>query len=109
MNDFDTISQILANTRTIAVVGLSSSPARAGHYVPAYMQDNGYCILPVNPNLQEALGEKAYPDLHTIPEQVDLVLVFHRPEHVPAIVQQAIEIKARGGLDAIGDRAWPGG
>ena len=81
--------------KTIAVVGLSSRPERPGYYVPAYLQEQGYRIIPVNPNLQEALGEKAYPDLTSIPERVDLVQIFRRPEAVPPFVEQAIAIGAK--------------
>ncbi len=90
-----TIQKILADTKTIAVVGLSSRRERAGHYVPAYLQRQGYRIIPVNPNLDEALGETAYPDLPSIPEPVDLVLIFRRSEAVPPFVEQAIQISAR--------------
>jgi predicted CoA-binding protein len=89
------ISRILSQTKTIAVVGLSSRPTRAGHYVPAYLQSVGYHIIPVNPNLDEALGEKSYPDLASIPGPVDLVLLFQRAENVPPFVDAAIEIGAK--------------
>lgn len=85
----------MSEAKTIAVVGLSSRPSRAGHYVPAYLQQKGYRIIPVNPNLSESLGEKAYPDLLAVPEPVDLVLIFQRPENVPPFVDQAIAIGAR--------------
>lgn len=91
----NTIEQILANCQTIAVVGLSSQPERAGYYVPAYLQKHGYRIIPVNPYLTEALGEKAYPDLPSIVEPVDLVLIFRRSEAVPPFVDQAIEMGAK--------------
>ena len=90
-----TIQKILAHSKTIAVVGLSSRRERAGYYVPAYLQRLGYRIIPVNPNLNEALGETAYPDLPSIPETVDLVLIFRRSEAVPPFVEQAIQIGAR--------------
>jgi predicted CoA-binding protein len=91
----DTIINILGNCHTIAVVGLSSQPHRAGHYVPAYLQRNDYRVIPVNPNLDQALGEVAYPDLLTVPEPVDLVLIFRRSEAVPPVVDQAIQIGAK--------------
>lgn len=91
----DIIPNILSETRTIAVVGFSSNPAKAGYYVPAYLQAHGYRIIPVNPNLAEGLGEKAYPSLEAIPEPVDLVLIFRRSEFVPPVVEQAIRIGAR--------------
>ncbi len=90
-----TIQHILRSCRTIAVVGLSSRPERAGYYVPAYLQKYGYHIIPVNPNLDQALGEQAYPNLPAIQEPVDLVLIFQRSEAVPPFVDQAIQIGAR--------------
>lgn len=89
------IQEILAEATNIAVVGLSSRPTRAGYYVPAYLQGEGYRIIPVNPNLNEALGEKAYPDLASVPEPVDLVLIFQRSEKVPPFVDEAIDIGAK--------------
>jgi len=93
--DPQTIERILNQTRTIAVVGLSSDQAKAGYYVPEYLQQHGYRIIPVNPALDQALGEKAYPDLPSVPEPVDLVLIFRRSEAVPPFVDQAIEIRAK--------------
>lgn len=95
MKDRQTIEQILSTTKSIAVVGLSTNRARAGYYVPAYLQAEGYQIIPVNPALEDALGEKAYPDLQSVPEPVDLVLLFRRPEAVPPFVEAAIEIGAK--------------
>lgn len=93
--DQETIIDILDNCHTIAVVGLSSRKSRAGYYVPAYLQRNGYRVIPVNPNFDRALGEMAYPDLLAVPEPVDLVLVFRRSEAVPPVVDQAIQISAK--------------
>lgn len=90
-----TIDKILAETRTIAVVGFSSRAQKAGYYVPAYLQEHGYRIIPVNPNLTEGLGEPAYAALTLVPEPVDLVLIFQRSENVPPFVEEAIEIGAR--------------
>lgn len=90
----DTIDRLLRTVETIAVVGLSSEQRRAGYYVPAYLQRQGYRIIPVNPYLDEALGEEAYPDLSAVQQEVDLVLLFRRSEAVPPIVEQAIEIGA---------------
>ncbi len=89
------LRQILATTRTIAVVGLSSKPNRPGYTIPAYLQEQGYRIIPVNPNLSEALGEKAYANLREIPEPVDVVDIFRRAEDVPPIVEDAIAIGAK--------------
>lgn len=90
-----TIDKILDETKTIAVVGFSSRPSRAGYYVPVYLQKQGYRIIPVNPHLQEGLGEPAYPDLLQVPDKVDLVLIFRLPENVPPAVAEAIEIEAK--------------
>jgi predicted CoA-binding protein len=89
------IEKILRETKTIAVVGFSSRPTRAGYYVPAYLQNQGYLIIPVNPNIDQALGERAYPTLEAIPEPLDLVLLFQRSENVPPFVDQAISIGAK--------------
>lgn len=87
--------KILETVKTIAVVGFSHLKTRPGYYVPAYMQAVGYRTIPVNPYLEEALGEKAYPDLLSIPEPVDMVVIFRRSENVPPVVDQAIEIGAK--------------
>lgn len=87
--------KILQETKTIAVVGFSSKSHKAGYYVPAYLQEQGYKIIPVNPFLEEGLGEKAFPDLPSITEAVDLVLIFQRSENVPPFVDQAIELGAK--------------
>lgn len=89
------IEELLRGARTIAVVGMSHSPWRASQGVSRYMQSVGYRIIPVNPEIQEALGEKAYPDLESVPVPVDIVNVFRRPEHVPGVVESAIRIGAK--------------
>ncbi len=91
----DDITRILANTKQIAVVGFSRRPSRAGYYVPAYLQGQGYRVIPVNPHMEDALGETAYPDLASIPDEVDLVLIFQRSEKVLPFVDQAIDIGAK--------------
>lgn len=88
------IPELLRSARTIAVVGLSGKPWRPSHGVAEYMQRAGYRIIPVNPNETEVLGEKAYPSLEAVPEKVDIVNVFRRPEYVPEIVEAAIRIGA---------------
>jgi uncharacterized protein len=93
--DKTVIERILSTCKTIAVVGLSSQPDKAGYYVPAYLQSQGYRIIPVNPTLEQALGEKSYPDLLAVPQPVDLVLIFRRSESVPPFVDQAIQVGAR--------------
>ena len=89
----DEISDVLKHAKTIAVVGLSSSPLRPSYGVAAYLQTHGYRIIPVNPNIKGALGEKAYASLADVPEKIDLVDVFRRPEFVPELVDQAIALK----------------
>jgi predicted CoA-binding protein len=93
--DDDEMRRILASARTIAVVGLSARPERPAHSVPAYLQRQGYRILPVNPTLEHALGERAYADLLSVPESVDVVEIFRRSEEVPPVVEQAIQIGAK--------------
>jgi hypothetical protein len=77
------LKEILADARVIAVVGISAQEDAPAHTVPAYLQRKGYRIIPVNPNLEQALGEKAYPDLLAVPEPVDVVQIFRRSEAVP--------------------------
>ncbi len=89
------IAELLRTSKTIAVVGLSSKRHRPSYGVTEYMQRQGYRIIPVNPGESEVLGEKAYPDLESIPEKVDIVNIFRRSEHVPEIVEAAIRIGAR--------------
>jgi predicted CoA-binding protein len=91
----DEIQSILATARVIAVIGLSDKPARDSHRVAAYLQQHGYRIIPVNPNVSEVLGEKAYPRLTDVPSPVDVVDIFRRPEAVPEIVDDAIRIGAK--------------
>ncbi len=93
-NQKQEIQQILEKTTTIAVVGLSSRQSRPGYYVPAYLQNQGYRIIPVNPSIASALGERAYPDLSSVPEKVDLVLVFRRSDAVLPVVEEAISVGA---------------
>src|SRR5438128_6377514 len=91
--DSDPIADLLRHAKTIAVVGLSGSPLRPSHGVSAYMQLHGYRIIPVNPRITEALGENSYPSLLDVPDKIDLVDVFRRPEYVDEIVEQAIQLK----------------
>jgi hypothetical protein len=91
----DPIADILRHSKTIAVVGLSSNPARPSNHVAEYLQSVGYRIIPVNPNESEVHGVKAYARLEDIPEPVDVVEVFRRPEEVPPIANSAIAIGAK--------------
>jgi predicted CoA-binding protein len=88
------ITELLKSAKTIAVVGLTATPIRPSYRVSHYMQSQGYRIIPVNPNITEWEGEKAYPSLLDIPEKIDIVDVFRRSEAVPEVVEQAIQIKA---------------
>jgi predicted CoA-binding protein len=89
----DPIADLLKSAKTIAVVGLSDSPLRPSHGVSAYMQSHGYRIIPVNPQIESALGEKAFASLADAPEKIDIVNIFRRPEFVEEIVDQAIALK----------------
>ncbi len=89
----DPIADLLKRSKTIAVVGLSNSPLRPSHGVSAYMQTHRYRIIPVNPNIKSSLGEKAYASLLDVPEKIDIVNIFRRPEFVEEIVEQAIQLK----------------
>jgi predicted CoA-binding protein len=89
----DPITNLLKKSKTIAVVGLSESPLRPSHGVSAYMQTQGYRIIPVNPKIGEALGEKSYASLLKVPENIDIVNIFRRPEFVEEVVIQAIQLK----------------
>jgi predicted CoA-binding protein len=89
----DRITDLLKRAKTIAVVGLSTKPLRPSHGVSAYMQTHGYRIIPVNPQINGALGEKAYASLLDVPEKVDIVNVFRRSEFVGEVVDQAIRLK----------------
>jgi len=94
MAKIETIAELLQQSKTIAVVGLSNSPLRPSHGVTAYMQTQGYRIIPVNPEVEFVLGEKAYSSLLDVPEKIDIVNVFRRSQFVPEIVEQAIQKKA---------------
>ncbi|MEQ1654669.1 MAG: CoA-binding protein [Nitrospira sp.] len=121
----ETIRQILADCRTIAVVGASSNPARASNHVASYMKAQGYRVIPVNPNEQTVIGEPAYPSLTAVPGPIDLVDVFRRSEDVLPIVEEAIargakaiwmqegvineaaaQLAREAGLAVVMDRCW---
>jgi len=89
------LRSILGDAHTIAVVGLSSDPARESYDIAEYLQGKGYRIIPVNPNETELLGEKAYPSLLDVPDDVDVVDVFRKAEHTPEIARQAVRIGAK--------------
>ncbi|KIL36187.1 CoA-binding protein [Cohnella kolymensis] len=89
------IKEILQETNTIAVVGLSDDPSKISHMVSAAMQQKGYRIIPVNPNADSILGETSYPSLKDIPVPIDIVNVFRRPEHTPPIAEEAVAAGAK--------------
>jgi hypothetical protein len=76
-------------------VGLSSNTEKVSHSVGAYLQKQGYRVIPVNPTADKILGEKAYPNLESVPEKIDVVQVFRRPEDVPPVVEDAIKVSAK--------------
>lgn len=89
------IQKVCSECKTIAIVGASDNPARPSYQVAEYLQHNGFKIIPVNPALTELLGEKAYPDVASIPGAVDVVDIFRNPDAVPAIVDEAIAKRAK--------------
>jgi len=91
----DAIGSILERYKTLAVVGLSSKPTRPSHGVASYLKARGYRIIPVNPNENSVLGERAYPTLDNVPQAVEVVIVFRRPEFVLEVVESAIRRGAK--------------
>jgi len=86
------LRQIFETCRTVAVVGCSPHSDRPGHYVARFLQEQNYRVIPVNPGHRELLGERCYASLRDIPEKVDMVDCFRRPEHMPSVVDDAIAI-----------------
>ena len=93
--DDSVLRELLGTAKTIAVVGLSGNPARDSYQVAAYLQENGYRVIPVNPGVVEVLGERAYASLLEVPDRVDIVDVFRRPEEAMPAVEQAVKIGVR--------------
>jgi hypothetical protein len=91
----DPVTEILKKYKTIAVVGLSANPMRPSYGVTEYMQEAGYRIIPVNPNEREVLGEKSWARLEDVPEKIEIVDIFRRPEEVAAVVESAIRVGAK--------------
>jgi predicted CoA-binding protein len=89
----DPVTELMKRAKTIAVVGLSNNPLRPSYGVSAYMQSHGYRIIPVNPRIESCLGEKAYTSLLEVPEKIDIVDIFRRPEFVEEVVDQAIQLE----------------
>ncbi len=95
VDDIAGLRPILLQSRTIAVVGLSSSWYRPSFFAAKYMQDHGYRIVPVNPNYSEVLDEKCYPTLRAVPDRIDIVDCFRKPAEILSIAGEAVEIGAR--------------
>ena len=95
VEDDATLTRILRETKTIAVVGASAKPWRDSNSIAEFLLLRGYDVIPVNPNYEEVLGRKCYPALQSVPGRIDLVDVFRNPEGVEEIVESAIEIKAK--------------
>ena len=89
------IEEQLSKSRTVAVVGLSPNPQRDSHRVAKYLKQQGYRIIPVNPMIDEVLGEKSYPDLKSVPKPIDMVDIFRRSELVPPVVEEALQVGAK--------------
>ncbi len=95
ITDDASLAQILTTDRTVATVGVSSSPEKPSYGIFGYLKSHGYNMIPVNPTAPAIQGLTAYPDLLTIPGKVDVVQVFRKPEDVPSVVEQAIQIGAK--------------
>ncbi len=89
------IEKIILTSKTIAIVGASRDSSKASNYVPEYLKEQGYTIIPVNPNADEILGEKAYPTLEAIPVKVDIIDIFRPSNETPAIVENAIKLQPK--------------
>ena len=85
----------ILNYKTIAVVGCSTNPEKPPHYIPKYLKEQGYKIIPINPSADEILGERAYPSLAEVPDEIDIVLIYRPGEETPEIVKHAIEKGAK--------------
>jgi uncharacterized protein len=95
MDDIEGLRRILKQNHTIAVVGLSAQWFRPSFFAAKYLQEHGYRVIPVNPAYGEILGEKCYAGLRDVPERIDVVDVFRKPDDVPPIVEDAIAIGAK--------------
>ena len=89
------VREILTGNRVVAVVGMSENPERASNHVAAYLMEHGYRVIPVNPGVESILGQKSWPSLSAVPEKVDIVDIFRKPEAVPGIVDEAIKAGAK--------------
>lgn len=123
LSEDEQLESLLSSSKNIAVVGLSPKPQRPSNQVARYLIDNGYTVIPVNPGQKEILGLNCYPDLNSIPADIDIVDIFRRPEDVEPVIEQAIaagagavwmqlgirhqkaaHMAAQAGLDVVVDR-----
>jgi len=95
VDDIAGLRRILAENRVIAVVGLSANWNRPSYFAAKYMLEHGYTVIPVNPGQSEILGQKCYPSLRDIPEAVEIVDCFRKPEDIPPLVDDALAIGAK--------------
>lgn len=95
MNSDQEMKEILSSIKTIASVGVSSNPEKDSYGVAAYLKEQGYQLIPVNPTAPEIMGEQSYPDLESVPVKIDVVQVFRKPEDVPPVVEDAIKAGAK--------------
>ncbi len=95
MKDDEIMKAILSSAKTVASVGISGNREKVSNSVGAYLLEKGYRLIPVNPTADEILGRKSYPDLESVPEAIDVVQVFRRPEDVPPVVESAIRVGAK--------------
>jgi predicted CoA-binding protein len=89
------LKEILQSSKTIASVGLSSNPNKESYQIASYLKAQGYRVIPVNPTASEIMGETSYPDLQSVPEKIDVVQIFRKPEDVPPVVDDAIQAGAK--------------
>lgn len=95
MNIPEEIIDIIKNSKTIAVVGISRNTEKASNYVPKYLQDQGFKIIPINPMASEILDEQSYPTLKAIPNKIDIIQIFRPSDETPFIVQEAVKLKPK--------------
>lgn len=95
MNNDQMMKEILRSAKTVATVGLSSNPEKDSYSVAQYLKTQGYRVIPVNPTATEILGETSYPDLESVPEKIDVVQVFRKPEDVPPVAESAVKVGAK--------------
>jgi predicted CoA-binding protein len=95
MNSDEMMKDILLTSKTVASVGLSGNPEKVSYGVGAFLMDHGYQVIPVNPTVDEILGQKSYSDLASVPGKIDVVQIFRRPEDVPPVVEEAIKAGAK--------------